>query len=56
MCTISSRAVDPDPHSFSLLDPDPDPDLQKMKAYPQPWLGVHCDKSKPFRIYIFKAV
>ena len=23
--TLQSRAVDPDPHSFSLLDPDPDP-------------------------------
>ena len=24
-CYFLSRAVDPDPHSFSLLDPDPDP-------------------------------
>ena len=36
-------AVDPDPHSFSLLDPDPhsekllDPDPHKMNADPQHW-------------------
>ena len=39
---LVTRAVDPDPHSFSLLDPDPhsekllDPDPHKMNADPQP--------------------
>ena len=28
---LRARAVDADPHSFSLLDPDPDPDPRSEK-------------------------
>ena len=48
--------LDPDPHSFYLLDPDLDPhseklldpDPQKMNGDPQPWLLLWLEPDPDF--------